>query len=198
MSDAKAKRRYEPDAKAWRVLRRCEVMRGLLPRRRAEAGWELRRPYDALISSIVGQQISWKVAAKIRARLRSAFRTQKALAEAPIDELRAVGLSQRKAEYVRAIAQFARGGGLRGFAKLADDEVVERLVAIRGVGEWTAHMFLMFALGRVDVWPVGDFGILTAAQKLYGVEDRAQLVELGERFAPFRSAAAVQLWRALD
>lgn len=190
--------RYEPDLPTWRVLRRCAVMRGMLPKRRAEAGWDLGRPFDSLIGSIVGQQISWKVAAKIRARLRTAFPSQRALAEADHEALRAVGLSERKAQYVVAIARFARAGGLRGLRGRSDDEVIARLVTVRGIGEWTAHMFLMFSLGRADVWPVGDFGILTAAQKFYGIETKSELAGVGERFRPFRSAAAVQLWRNLD
>lgn len=185
------------DARAWRVLRRCEVMRGLLPSARVDAGWELRRPYDALISSIVGQQISWKVAAKIRERLRKSFRTQESIATARIEDLRAVGLSQRKAEYVQAIARFARARGLRGLDKQSDAQIIDRLVEIRGVGEWTAQMFLIFSLGRPDVWPTGDFGVLSSAQKFYGIEDKDELARLGDQFAPFRSVAALQLWRSI-
>jgi DNA-3-methyladenine glycosylase II len=158
-----------------------------------------RRPFPALVGAIVSQQISGKAADTIAARLRARYPiTPEALATAHPMRLRSAGLSRAKARYIRELARFARAGGLKGLSRLPDDEIIVRLTAVNGVGVWTAEMFLMFSLGRPDVWPLADGGVQRAARQLYAATDRAQLIELGERFRPFRSHAAWYLWRSLD
>ncbi len=158
-----------------------------------------RSPYVVLLSSIVGQQLSGKAADTIWQRMVSRFELKpEVLHQAPSEDLRAVGLSNAKARYVQDLSRFALEGGLEGIEHQPDPEVIRRLTQVRGIGVWTVQMFLMFGLGRPDVWPVLDLGIRKGAQKLYGIGERQALEELGERFRPYRSHAAWYLWRVLE
>lgn len=170
----------------------------LLRRRHGPVSLRRRPAFQALVKAIVSQQISAKAADSILARLRQRVSlAPAALAQADIRELREVGLSRSKAEYVGELARFALAGGLRGLGRRSDQEVAERLTEIRGIGLWTAQMFLIFALNRPDVWPVGDGGIQRAARSLYRVRSLSRLEALGDRFRPWRSHAAWYLWRSL-
>ncbi|MEO8031997.1 MAG: DNA-3-methyladenine glycosylase 2 family protein [Gemmatimonadota bacterium] len=158
-----------------------------------------RPAFESLLGAIASQQISGRAAATILGRLRRRVGfTQRALATAHLNTLRASGLSRAKSLATRDLARFARAGGLRGLDRMSDESVIERLIQVRGIGVWTAHMFLMFSLGRVDVWPIGDGGVQRAAATLYGTTDQETLLDLGERFRPWRSHAAWYLWRSLD
>lgn len=158
-----------------------------------------RRPYEVLLSSIVGQQLSGKAADTIWGRLTSRFGLEpEVLCQAPLEELRAIGLSAAKARYVQELSRFALEGGLQGLEHQSDEVLIAHLTQVKGIGVWTAQMFLMFGLGRPDVWPVLDLGIRKGAQKLYGVVEQGALEALGECFRPYRSHAAWYLWRALE
>ncbi|HSB52838.1 MAG TPA: hypothetical protein VLD58_00705 [Gemmatimonadales bacterium] len=175
----------------------CPIMAELVAKHQAPA-FEQQRPFPALVDAIVSQQISGKAAASILARLKTLVPiAPAALAEADLRRLRRAGLSRAKAVYVRELARFAVEGGLRGLRRLPDDAVVERLTSVKGVGVWTAEMFLIFSLGRPDVWPVGDGGVQRAAMNLYGVRNVKQLARLGDRFRPYRTHAAWYFWRSL-
>lgn len=175
----------------------CPIMSVLVAKHQAPA-FKPQRPFPSLVDAIVSQQISGKAAASILAKLTSLVPIKpEALAGADLRRLRRAGLSRAKAIYVRELARFAVDGGLRGLSRLSDDAVVERLTSVKGVGVWTAHMFLIFSLGRPDVWPVGDGGVQRAATNLYGTRNVKQLALLGDRFRPHRSAAAWYLWRSL-
>ncbi len=157
-----------------------------------------RRAFPSLVDAIVSQQISVKAADSIMAKLRTLVPIQpEALAEADPRRLRRAGLSRAKALYVRELARFTVDGGLRGLGKLSDEAIIERLTSVKGVGVWTTEMFLMFALGRPDVWPIGDGGIQRALIKLYRVTTPKQMLAVGEQFRPMRSHAAWYLWRSL-
>ncbi len=152
--------------------------------------------YPTLLRSIVGQQLSAKAAETIWQRLVARFDLEpEVVYQVQREALRAVGLSEAKARYVRAVSRFALEGGLEGLEALSDEAVVQRLVRVEGVGVWTAQMFLMFVLGRPDVWPVQDLGLRRGAERLYPGQ---ALEALGERFRPYRSHAAWYLWRALE
>src|SRR3954451_14754750 len=169
-----------------------------------------RRPgdaYGALLRSIVGQQLSTKAARTIFERLTDLFGgngpTPRQLLEADPEEVRAAGLSRPKVAYLRDLAEHVEDGelDLEQLAELPDDEVIAQLTAIKGLGVWTAHMFLIFHLGRPDVLPVGDLGIRRAAQIAYGLDDLpepAELEGLAEAWRPYRSLACLYLWRSLD
>jgi DNA-3-methyladenine glycosylase II len=169
-----------------------------------------RRPgdaYGALVRSIVGQQLSTKAARTIFERLVELFGgrtpTPKELLDADPDLLRGAGLSRAKVAYLRDLAEHVEDGELEleRLAELPDEEVSEQLTAIKGLGQWTAHMFLIFHLGRPDVLPIGDLGIRRAVQIAYGLEeppDAAELERIAEPWRPHRSLACVYLWRSLD
>jgi DNA-3-methyladenine glycosylase II len=175
----------------------CPIMADLVAKHRAPA-FEQQRPFPALVDAIISQQISGKAAASILARLKTLVPiAPAALADADLRRLRRAGLSRAKAVYVRELARFAAAGGLRGLNRLPDETVVERLTSVKGVGVWTAEMFLIFSLNRPDVWPIGDGGVQRAAMNLYGVKNLRKLAQLGERFRPYRTHAAWYLWRSL-
>ena len=163
--------------------------------------------YGALLRAIVGQQLSVKAASSIYGRLLERYGGRaptpaEVLAE-DLDELRtAVGLSRAKAAYLRSLAERVSSGALEldRLAQLDDDAVIAELTAVKGLGTWTSHMFLMFTLGRPDVLAVGDLGIRRAAERLYGfagLPSDGDLLALGEKWRPHRSLACRYLWASL-
>ena len=164
--------------------------------------------YGTLIRAIVGQQLSTKAAGAIYSRLLVRFggrppTPDEVLADDP-DELRtAVGLSQAKVRYLRSLAEHVLDGSLEldRLQDMPDEDVMAELVAIKGIGEWSAHMFLMIHLHRPDVLPVGDLGIRRAVMIRYGLPalpKPAEVTEIGERWRPYRSLACLYLWRSLQ
>lgn len=180
-----------------KTLLRCPIMADLVARHAAPA-FPRQQPFYALVDAIVSQQISGKAAASILGRLRQLLPIRPTtLAAADLRRLRRAGLSRAKAVYVRELARFAVAGGLRGLSRMGDPQIVERLTSVKGVGVWTAEMFLIFSLQRPDVWPIGDGGVQRAAARLYGAKTPKAMAALGERFRPVRSQAAWYLWRSL-
>jgi len=163
--------------------------------------------YGALLRSIVGQQLSTKAARTIYERLIGRYggqtpAPQEILATDP-EELRGVGLSRAKAGYLRSLAEHVVGGRLEldRLTELEDDEVITQLTAVKGLGPWTAHMFLIFHLSRPDVLPVGDLGVRRAVELAYNLEGLpsvAELERIAEPWRPYRSLASLYLWRSLD
>jgi DNA-3-methyladenine glycosylase II len=163
--------------------------------------------YGALLRAIVGQQLSVKAARSIYTRLTDLFGgeapTPEELLAAEPEALRAAGLSRAKVAYLRSLAEHVRSGGLEldRLDQLGDEEIMREITAVKGLGEWTAHMFLLFHLGRPDVLPVGDLGVRRAVERLYGLEglpSAPELEALGERWRPYRSLASLYLWESLD
>jgi len=163
--------------------------------------------YGALLRSIVGQQLSTKAAATIYGRLAALFGdrapTPEELLAVEPDELRAVGLSRAKASYLRSLAEHVISGELEleRLTDLPEEEVIAQLTDVKGLGPWTAHMFLIFHLSRPDVLPVGDLGVRRGAQLAYGMQElpsAAELTEMAEPWRPHRSLACLYLWRSLD
>lgn len=156
-------------------------------------------PFDALSRSIIAQQISTKAANTIRSRLHQRFGNDPGrIARTSVVDLRELGLSESKANCLLSVAVRATRGDFDRLGCLSDDDVVERLRTIKGIGPWTAEMFLIFALARENVWPMTDAGLRAAARNAYRVESRTELQQLGERFLPTRSLAALYLWRSLE
>jgi len=162
--------------------------------------------YGALLRAIVGQQLSTKAAATIFGRLTDHFGgrtpTPSELLAADPEEVRAVGLSRPKVGYIRDLAEHAESGELEleRLESLSDEDVIAQLIAVKGLGQWTADMFLIFHLGRPDVLPVGDLGIRRAAQLAYGLEELPapeELRRIADPWRPRRSLACVFLWRSL-
>ena len=162
--------------------------------------------YQTLVRAIVGQQISVKAAdavfARVLALLGGSVEPSAVLA-APVTGLRNAGLSERKVEYLRSLAEFDLAGGLQQerLADLSDDACIRHLVQVRGIGRWTAEMFLIFNLMRPDVWPVDDIGLLKGLGLLLcegKIPDRRQADTMGEALRPYRTVATWYLWRSLD
>jgi DNA-3-methyladenine glycosylase II len=162
--------------------------------------------YGALLRAIVGQQLSTKAARTIYLRVIDLFggRTPspEELLAAKEEDLRACGLSGRKTEYVRDLASHVLSGELEleRLQELGDEEVIEEIVAVRGLGRWTAEMFLLFHLERPDVLSGGDLGIRKAIQIEYGLEEMPppqRVIEIGEPWRPYRSLASLYLWESL-
>ena len=167
------------------------------------------RPFDALAESIAYQQLSGKAAATIWGRVRALYPGKKYLdpkliLATPDEKLRAAGLSRSKVAALKDLAAKTIDGTVpsaRALAKMTDEEIIERLVAVRGIGRWTVEMLLLFDLGRPDVWPVHDYGVRKGFAKIFGkrkLPTPKQLMKFGEKWRPYRSIAAWYFWRALD
>ena len=159
--------------------------------------------FETLVDAIISQQISVKAADAIMARLRAAapgnLVTPEALMQLDHDALRAVGLSTQKARYIRDLNERVTTGtlNLANLEKLEDEEVITHLVAVKGVGRWTAEMMLIFSLGRPDVLPVDDLGFVEGVRESYGLEarpTRKELLERGEAWRPYRTFATWYMW----
>jgi DNA-3-methyladenine glycosylase II len=163
-------------------------------------------PFQALARAIVYQQLAGKAAATIHQRVVEALEgwiTPEAVLAADADDLRGAGLSRNKLVAMRDLAEQASDGrlALDRLEELPDEEVEAQLVQVRGIGPWTAQMFLLFDLRRPDVWPVLDLGVRAGWARIMGLEsypDPKVLLPEGERYRPWRSAVAWYCWRAAD
>jgi 3-methyladenine DNA glycosylase/8-oxoguanine DNA glycosylase len=164
--------------------------------------------FHSLVRSILGQQLSGKAADGIDARLRLALAVNESYAPEHFaghspDSLRTFGLSRPKASYILDLAQRTAAGELpfAQFEEMSDEELVQRLTQVRGIGEWTVQMQLIFHLARPDVMPSGDLGVQEGVRRLDGLENRpkpAQVLARAEAWRPVRSTAALYLWRLCD
>ena len=163
--------------------------------------------FETLVRSIVYQQLSGKVAKVIFDRLVDAVPGKKitpaGILKLTPARMRKCGLSKQKTAYIRDLAKKTARGAVKfeGLAVLSDEAVIESLTQVKGIGVWTAHMFLMFALQRHDVLPTGDLGIRTAIRKVYGLDDLPhpkQIEEIAIAWRPYCSVASWYLWRSLE
>ena len=197
-------------ARARRLLMRRDPVLGALIRQHGPCGLASSQhtdPFKALVRAIMSQQLSSKAADTIARRFDGLFGGRfPAPAEViavPPDRLRSVGLSGAKAAFIQDLARRVVDGSLRldSLEGMSDDEVVTALTEVKGIGRWTAEMFLMFRLHRPDVLPVGDLGIVRAIQKAYRLRKPPtpeRMVRLGESWRPYRSIACWYLWASLD
>ena len=198
--------------KALGTLRADPVMARLIEEHGAIVKRDLRRErprdaYGALLRSIVGQQLSTKAARTIYGRMLELFDghapTPKQLLAADPEEIRAAGLSRPKISYLRDLADHVERGELEldRLDELPDEDVIAQLTAVKGIGEWSAQMFLMFHLGRPDILPVGDQGIRNAIRAQYGlrkVPDPKRMEKIAKPWRPYRTLACLYLWSSLD
>jgi DNA-3-methyladenine glycosylase II len=162
--------------------------------------------FTALVRAITGQQLSTKAAATIFARLAALMPggvTAEALTAVTDDQLRAVGMSRQKGAYFRDLSEKVLSGALPldSLDAMSDDEVIAALTQVKGIGRWSAEMFLMFRLHRPDVLPVDDLGIVNAIWRVYRLRKKPtadRIRKLGEAWRPYRSVASWYLWRSLD
>jgi len=168
---------------------------------------QFREPnFESLVRSIVYQQLSGKVASVIYGRLAEAVKgrmlPEEVLKLRP-DRMRRLGLSKQKTAYIRDLARHARDRrvAFEELPGLADHEVIERLTQVKGIGVWTVHMFLIFALRLTDVLPTGDLGVRNAIRKAYGFAELptpAEMEAMARKWRPYCSVAAWYLWRSLE
>ena len=165
--------------------------------------------YQALVSEIIGQQLSVKAAAAIRKKFVDLFGGTFPLPDAILaispDELRSAGLSWAKVTYVQDLARHILGSKIQfdRFDTLSNEEITKELIDVKGIGEWTSHMFLMFCIGRLDVLPTGDLGIKNGIRALYGLKDiptPEQITQLAKKYNwhPYESVASWYIWASLD
>jgi DNA-3-methyladenine glycosylase II len=168
---------------------------------------EFRDPdFETLVKSIVFQQLSGRVASVIFGRLVEAVGgklTPAGVLKLRPSRMRALGLSGQKTAYIRDLARHARDGHLvfEQLADMPDDAVIERLTQVKGIGVWTVHMFLIFALRRTNVLPTGDLGIRNAIRKAYNMDELpspSQVEAMAERWRPYCTVASWYLWRSLE
>lgn len=165
--------------------------------------------YKALVNSIIGQQLSVKAAATIKQRFvdlfGGSFPSPEQIITRDIEELRGVGLSRPKAGYVQDLARHILDGSVQfsTLDQLSNDDIVTELTAVKGIGEWTVHMFLLFCMGRLDVLPTGDLGVRSGIKKLYGLDelptpDTMREMALKNNWHPYESVASWYIWHSLD
>ena len=162
--------------------------------------------FETLVKSIVFQQLSGRVANVIFGRLSAAVKgvvTPESVLKLRPSRMRSLGLSTQKVAYIRDLARHTRSGKVvfQDLAALADDEVIQRLTEVKGIGVWTAHMFLMFALQRTDILPTGDLGLRNAIRKAYHLEalpTAEEMERMAGRWRPYCTVASWYLWRSLE
>jgi DNA-3-methyladenine glycosylase II len=188
-------------------LRRADPVMAEIIGRVGEYRIEFREPeFSTLVRSIVYQQLSGRVASVIFGRLQDAVKgtiTPEAILKMRPQRMRKLGLSAAKTAYIRDLARHTRDGNVvfEELDGLADEEVIARLTQVKGIGVWTAHMFLIFALRRLNVLPTGDLGIRNAMQKAYALEQAPlpkDMEALAKSWHPYCSVATWYLWRSLD
>ena len=177
---------------------------GPIVHRRAHAG----QAFQALAEAIIYQQLSGKAAATILKRFVALFPGKKFpkpadVLKIKVEKLRSAGLSNQKASYIKDLALKCTDGTIdpKKFKRMSDEEIIEHVTAVKGIGEWTAHMFLMFTLQRPDVLPVGDLGIQKAFQKVFKLKKLPkpeQMEKLARGWSGHRTLASFYLWRLVD
>jgi DNA-3-methyladenine glycosylase II len=193
--------------KAITYLKKSDPVLAAIIERVGEYRIEFRQPdFETLVKSITYQQLSGKVASVIFNRLAKAAGgriTPESILKLRPSRMRAVGLSGQKTAYIRDLARHTRDGVLvfEELDSLTDAEVIERLTQVKGIGVWTVHMFLIFALRRLDVLPTGDLGIRAAVKKAYGMNELPKPIEietLAAAWKPYCTVASWYLWRSLE
>jgi DNA-3-methyladenine glycosylase II len=201
---------YDPE-EAVRHLRSADTVLAKLMERAGPFALKIRKlhdPFEALARNIVFQQLHGKAAEAIHARVLALFGGAKLRPEdvlgAPDEAMRGAGLSAAKLAALRDLASKTLDGTVPTLARMrrmTDEEIVERLTQVRGIGRWTVEMLLMFRLGRPDVLPVGDFAVRKGFALAYGLAESPkpkELTEYGERWRPYRSVASWYMWRAIE
>ena len=197
--------------RARRVLMRRDPVLAAIIKRHGHCGLRTDREVDiycGLVEAIISQQLSTRAAATIYGRLRALLPdngvpTPHVILPLAHETLRGVGLSRQKIGYMRDLSQMVLDGALQtdSLLTMSDENVVEALTRIKGIGRWTAEMILIFRLLRPDILPMGDLGIVKAIQKAYGLRkapDAKRMTKIGECWRPYRSVASWYLWASLN
>lgn len=200
---------YEASLK---VLKKDKRFAALIKKHKLEKLGRGMKPFEALVRSIIYQQVSGKAAASIFAKFKLLFKqnppaggfpTPQQVAATPLDTLRSAGLSGQKASYIKDLAEKFADGTIRHkhLPKMTNEEIIEHVTQVKGIGVWTAHMFLIFTLERLDVLPTGDLGVQKGFQILYGLKklpSHAQMEKLAKDWRDHASVGSWYLWRLAD
>ncbi len=187
------------------LMKKDRVMRRLVPKFIGASIETPGEPFVTLARSVVGQQISVKAAQSVWDRFSALMKTvnPRAVSKLTVEDMRAAGLSGRKVEYIKDLADYFQTGkvSVKQWDAMEDEAIIAELIAIRGIGRWTAEMFLMFYLRRPDVLPLDDVGLLNGISKLYFSDEpvsRSEVRDLARAWEPYRSVATWYIWRSLD
>ncbi len=187
------------------LMKKDRVMRRLVPKFIGASIETRGEPFVTLARSVVGQQISVKAAQSVWDRFSALMKTvnPRAVSKLTVEDMRAAGLSGRKVEYIKDLADYFQTGkvSVKQWDAMEDEAIIAELIAIRGIGRWTAEMFLMFYLRRPDVLPLDDVGLLNGISKLYFSGEpvsRSEVRDLARAWEPYRSVATWYIWRSLD
>ena len=195
---------------ALKHLQKDPVIKKLIPvcelKKWPEVNFSPQFIFSEIVENILGQQLSGKAANTIIGRFKDLFGGKipnpEELLKTPDEKIRVVGTSWAKAKYVKNVAQavIEKKLNLKNFQNLSDEEIMKELVAIKGIGPWTAEMLLMFTFRREDIFSIGDMGIQNAMFKHYGVKkgDFKKMIKIAEKWRPYRTTACRILWRSLD
>ncbi len=196
--------KYWHEAKKY-LAKKDNTLANLIATYSSESMINYHNPFLTLVKAIIGQQISVTAATTVSQRLESLLGNVTVTNYLKLDEdsLRQCGLSGRKISYITNIAQAFEQGILtpETWANMSDQEVIKQLTSIKGIGPWTAQMFLIFHLHRKDIFPIADLGLINAIQRHYSNENpltKEQIIHLSERWKPYRTVATWYLWRSLD
>lgn len=196
--------KYWHEAKEY-LAKKDNTLANLIAAYSSETMINYHNPFLTLVKAIIGQQISVTAAETVSQRLESLLGdiTIKNYLEADQESLRKCGLSGRKISYITNIAQGFEQGTLtpQTWQTMSDQEVIKQLTSIKGIGPWTAQMFLIFHLHRKDIFPIADLGLINAIQRYYSTETpltKEQIVQLSQQWKPYRTVATWYLWRSLD
>ena len=165
----------------------------------------ISNPFEALVEAIITQQISDSAGKSISKRFKNLFEkkypTPSDIVKLSKEEIKSVGLSRMKAEYIFDISQMIVDKKLdfKIFKKMSNEDVISELTKIRGIGKWTAEMYLIFALGRVDVFPLGDLGLINGIKKLYNLENPSteEILKITNSWIPYRTIGTWYIWRGV-
>ncbi len=165
----------------------------------------ISNPFEALVEAIITQQISDSAGKSISKKFKILFGKKypapSDIVKLSIDEIKSVGLSRMKAEYIFDISQMIIDKKLnfKIFKKMSNEDVISNLTKIRGIGKWTAEMYLIFALGRVDVFPLGDLGLINGIKKLYNLENPStdEILKITNNWIPYRTVGTWYIWRGV-
>ncbi|MDB4756081.1 DNA-3-methyladenine glycosylase [Mariniblastus sp.] len=166
-----------------------------------------RHRFDMLVNSILSQQISVAAASTIKQRLRELANqkvfTSETILELDVETLRSIGVSRQKANYILDLSEKTANGSVnfRGFSKKNNEEIIQELTSVRGIGRWTAQMFLMFSMGRLDIFPSDDLGLRNSMIQLYDLPEspnKKDLAAVAEKWQPYATVACWYCWKSLD
>ena len=165
----------------------------------------ISNPFEALVEAIITQQISDSAGKSISLKFKNLFGkkypTPSDVAKLTIEQIKSVGLSRMKAEYIFDISQMIVDNKLdfKIFKKMSNEDVISELTKIRGIGKWTAEMYLIFALGRMDIFPLGDLGLINGIKKLYELENPStdEILEITNSWIPYRTIGTWYIWRGV-